>query len=79
MYPSKQGVFETGSGICYSACAAGRGRQVSSDPAQFPSGGKKMNWLVDVFDRESVRREMVRSINERSLTLIRQMAEMSNR
>ena len=39
----------------------------------------KMDWFVDVFDRESIRREMERSVNEISLTRFRQMSEMSNR
>ena len=38
-----------------------------------------MDWFVDVFDRESVRREMERSVNEFSLTRFRQISEMSNR
>ncbi len=38
-----------------------------------------MDWFVDVFDRESIRREMERSVNEISLTRFRQMSEMSNR
>ena len=38
-----------------------------------------MNWFVDVFDRESVRRETLRCANECSLTMFRQINEMSNR
>ena len=38
-----------------------------------------MSWFVDVFDRESVRRETLLCANECSVTLYRQINEMSNR
>ena len=55
-------------------------RKTHSGFAQMaPQEVLEMNWLVDVFDRESVRREMLRCMNECSVTLIRQVNEMSNR
>ena len=55
------------------------GRREPFLPGEWSQEVIEMNWFVDVFDRESVRRETLRCANECSLTLIRQINEMSNR
>ena len=56
-----------------------RRRNGSRPPRQWTQEVVEMSWFVDVFDRESVRRETLRCANECSVTLYRQINEMSNR
>ena len=50
-------------------------------PKQMYSGSymNMRKWIIDVLDRESVRNETICCANECSVTLIRQLNEMSNR